>query len=158
MTKIRSSVLSAALVFIGTICFVSLLVLVAHVGRAFAGNGPVTIDTDPIGLFEQFFNFMKSGKGMMAVGIANLLVVWVIRSGLALKIPFFKTMLGGYLLNFGGALLEYIGIGLSSTGAEALTVGLFVSAIGAGFVGAGGWETLRDLITKITSKPMPGTA
>lgn len=137
------------LLSLGILLFIVILTLLAFVGRAFAGTG-APVD-DPASMIAQLYEFMRTGRGTMAVGIANLLVVWVLRNLLAKKISWFGTMLGGYVLGFGTAALEYVGVALYSE--ASITLGLFLNAVGAGFTASGGWEALRDVLTAARKPP-----
>lgn len=133
--------------FLAAMAVILLLTILGMIGRAAADNGA---SSDPVDLLTRLYEFMRTGKGTMAVGVANLLVVWLARTVLSKKIAWFGTMVGGYVLGFGTAVLEYLGIGITTTGM--FTFGMLANAIGAGFVASGGWEAFRDILTKSNRK------
>lgn len=128
----------------GMILTMLLLTLFGVLGRAVADTGA---SQDPVSLMLQLYSFMRTGKGTAAVGILTMIIVWMLRSGLAAKFDFFKSQTGGYLLGFSIPTLEYVAVALLAPGVS-VTFSLFVNAFGAGFVAAGGWEAFRDLITR----------
>lgn len=103
---------------------------------------------DPLSMFAQFYNFITTGHGTMAVGVALTLVVWAIRAGLGAKWAFWKTPLGGYLLGFSLPAITYLGTALEA--GQSISLALIGNVLGAGWVAAGGWEHLRDLLGKIS--------
>lgn len=126
--------------------FVLLLSAFGWIGRAFAqGVGPLVAQDDPVSMVQQGYEFMRSGKGTAAVGVVTMLLVWALRNPLLFgRFDFFKTKLGGYVLNFGTALAQYVAGTLVAN--EPVTFALFANAFGAGFLAAGGWEGLKDLL------------
>jgi hypothetical protein len=143
MIRIRPHTALAALVAI-TAFLVLLRAAVAGVAAA-AG-----VEPDAPSLALQLLQALTSGKYFPAIAIALSLLVAGLRHGLASWVsPWFKTAPGGYVLGFGTAVLAYVAAGLNAGGAAALSVGLITSALGAGLAASGGWEALRDLITKL---------
>jgi hypothetical protein len=104
--------------------------------------------TDPTDLLLQLYTFIKTAQGSLAAGAALTLVVWLLRSGLSSKWAFWQTKLGGYLLGFALPAMSYAGVALSDN--QPITLSLVLSALSAGYVAAGGWEHLRDIVTAIT--------
>lgn len=150
--SIRKIVAPAGLVMIGAILVALFLTMFLFLGRAFAGTTSVPLD--PVSLADQFYDFIRSGRGTAAVGVGAMLVVWLLRSVIGRYVGWFKTMLGGYVLGFTVAALEYVGAAIAVD--AQLTLSLALNALGAAFVASGGWEALRDLITK-TKKPVTTT-
>lgn len=146
----RRSTAYGGLLFLGIVLVVTLLVLMAHIGRALAQPTGASED-DPVSLVLRLYAFMRTGEGTMAVGVVNLLLVWCLRHVLSKKIAWFGTMVGGYVLGFVTAAGEYAGVSLTSGSGLSLT--LLANTIGAAWVASGGWEALRDLMTK-TKKPV----
>ena len=114
---------------------------------------------DPTSLFQQLFAFIQTGHGTAAVGVVLMLLVYGLRAGLATWVsPWFKTQTGGYVLGFGTATLAYFGAALLSLQSyHAISLSLVINALGAGFLAAGGWEALRDILTKIGKPPTSAT-
>lgn len=124
--------------------FISFLSLIGYVGRAYADVGS---SEDPVQLITQLYEFMRTGKGTVATGVAMMLVVWVARNMLGRFIPWFKTMIGGYVLNFSTSSIAYVGVALMAE--EGVSLSLLGNAVGSAFTASGGWEAFRDLFTKI---------
>lgn len=111
---------------------------------------------DPGSLLAQLYDLARSGKGTMAVGVALMLLVWVLRSPkfpLLNKISWLSKPLGGYVLGFGLSMLLYVGSGMAS--GAALTVSMLANALGAAWLAAGGWEHLKDVLGWMNSKKPP---
>lgn len=138
-----------------TIAFIVAMVMVFKIGVAWASSSDVT-PSDPSDLIQQAYEFMRTGRGTAAVGVFSMLVVWVLRLKILKQVEFFQTMIGGYVLGFTVPTLQYLGGALVSE--NSITVSLFINAIGAGFVAAGGWEALRDVITKARARALVADA
>lgn len=123
--------------------------LVALTSIAHAASGDAA--SDPLGLASQLYQFIITGKGTAAAGIAMLFVVWGLRNGLGAAWLWWKTPIGGYVLGFSIPAILYLGTATAS--GNAFTFGLFVNAAGAGWVAAGGWEHFRDLIMRMRNPP-----
>lgn len=108
---------------------------------------------DPTSLLAQFYDFARSGRGTAAVGVALMILVWGLRNGLGAKWSWFKTPIGGYVLGFGLPTIVYLGSGLMAE--QPVTFSMFLNAAGAGWIAAGGWEHLRDLMTSLKKPPTP---
>lgn len=152
MSSIKKIAAPAGLVMLGALLVTLFLTMFVFIGRAFADTGIPT--QDPVTLIEQFYDFIRTGRGTMAIGVAAIFVVWLLRTVLGRWIAWFKTKIGGWTLSFVVAGLNYVGSGLLSE--QPLTLSLILNAIGAAFVASGGWEALRDLISK-TKKPVVTT-
>lgn len=152
--KLNKTVSFILFITIVTLAFITAFMIIGGIGHASANTGhtPPVVD-DPISLIDQLYQFMRSGRGTAAVGVATMLLVWILRAGLARKIAWFKKPIGGYTLGFGVPTLEYLGIALIAD--QAISIGLIFNAFGAGFVAAGGWEALRDLLTKMKKPTVP---
>ncbi len=132
------------------VAFLTLLAL-ASVAHASTGDAAA----DPIGLMAQLYEFIRTGKGTMAAGVAALFVVWGLRSSLGAAWGWWKTPIGGYVLGFAVPSLLYFGT--AAAGGGAFTLGLIGNALGAGWVAAGGWEHFRDAIERWRKPPVvPG--
>ena len=108
-------------------------------------------DVDPVAEVGEIIGFARSGKGRLAFGTAIMLLVWILRTQVGKRHAWFKSMTGGYVLGFGTAALFYVGGAL--LGDVPITLNLVCDAIVAGLTGAGGWETLRDMIDKMGKIP-----
>lgn len=117
-------------------------VVVAHVS---IDSTPVVID--PASTIDQIYTFMRTGKGTAAVGLIMILIVWGFRSGLGSKWAWWKTPIGGYVIGFSLPAVTYFGTAISSD--NPITASLIINALGAGWVAAGGWQHLQDLIAKV---------
>ncbi len=91
-----------------------------------------------------FLEYLLNGRYLPVIGIALITIVSLARTGLAMRWPWFKTKLGGYVLGFGSAAVLYIGEGLRS--GAGVDLGLVTGALGMGWAASGGWEMIRDLI------------
>lgn len=119
------------------------LPIVGFVSLAHAADASTA--ADPTSTIANLYSYITTGKGTAALGAALTLIVFVLRHyALGSWIPWFKTKVGGYVLNFGTPLLAYLATGLSS-GAP-FSVSLLINALGAGWVAAGAWEHLSDLL------------
>lgn len=103
-----------------------------------------------------FFEFLSEGKYLPAVGIALVVIVSALRTGLGTLAPWFKTKPGGYLLGFGSAALLYFGAALEAGQYPSLAIAM--SALAAGWIAAGAWEGFRDAVTALRTKPPTGGA
>lgn len=153
--RVRRNLHLSVFVLICMFALIAAMVMLFKIGVAWASSGDVT-PSDPTSLIQQAYEFMRTGRGTAAVGVFSMLVVWGIRAGLLKNVAFFQTMLGGYLLGFTVPTLQYLGGALVSE--NSITFSLFVNAIGAGFVAAGGWEALRDVITKARARALVADA
>ena len=100
-----------------------------------------------------FLQLLTTGQYLPAVGIALIAVVAVARFTLAMRWPWFSTKVGGYVLGFGSATVLYVGAAWRD--GAGMSVGLFAAALAAGWVAAGGWETLRDILGGLRTKAPP---
>ena len=151
MIRTRKLVLEGFLLTLMTAVTVAILTLIGYVGRASADTQAST-DTvnvnDPMSAIAQIYEFMRSGKGTAAVGVALILVVWLLRNiPIARYKAWAQTTLGGYILVYGSALLTYVGTGLAA--GSSFTAMMLLNAAGAALVASGGWEHLRDIITEL---------
>lgn len=120
---------------------------------------PVTIvvpDTiDPGAESTGLLGFLLSGQFIPAIGATLILFVWALRAGLALKLKWFATKIGGLVLAFGTVFLLFIGVAMQAH--VAITGALLGKALTAGLVAAGGWGHLKDLIGWFQTKKDPTT-
>ncbi len=131
-----------------------------------AGSGSAAIDTQPIVVAPPvvmnptidgtLLGYMMSGQYMLAVGAALVALVALLRAGLATRITFFTTTLGGYILGFGTSSLAYVGAALKS-GAP-ITMALAATSLVAGFAASGKWEALRDVLTSLRKPAVAAAA
>lgn len=98
-----------------------------------------------------FLDYLLNTHYLPAVGIALITLVSLMRTGLAIRWPWFATKLGGYALGFGSSAMLYVGETLRA--GAALTAGTIAAALAAGWVAAGGWEMIRDLLTAMKKPP-----
>jgi hypothetical protein len=105
------------------------------------------MNADP-GTLVQLYDFIRTGHGTMAAGLVLTLLVAAIRHGLLAQFAWTKewaaSKLGGYILGFGTSIAAYLATALLA--GQAFTVQLFLNALGAGWVAAGGWEHLQDVL------------
>lgn len=153
--KLRSIAKEAFILLMLTGIMCAILAFIGYVGRASADTGSAALSPDdPVSALGQLYDFMRTGKGTAAVGVALILVVWLLRN---LPVQKWKDLVGtptgGYILVYGTALLTYVGTGLAS--GNALTAMMLLNAAGAALVASGGWEHLRDVVTALMSKTPP---
>lgn len=107
----------------------------------------VVLDPEnPTGVAGTFYNFVKAGEALPAIGAALILLVWFLRTYVLGWVAWFKTKLGGYAMTFGTSVLLYFGSALAA--AAAFSFALLLKALGAGLAAAGGWEVVKDLFSK----------
>jgi hypothetical protein len=116
--------------------------MIGLIGRAHADSGGVVaVAQDPVSTISQIYDFIRTGRGTAAFGAGLMLVVYALR-----LIPAMQSRFIGYLLAFGIPTLSYVGLALVS-GVE-ITMSLVLNGLGAGFVAAGGWEALKDSLSR----------
>lgn len=99
---------------------------------------------DPISLILRFHEYIRTGRGTMAIGVSSIFFVWILRNVLGRWMPWFKTQAGGWTLSFLVAGLNYFGSGVLAD--QPLELALILNAVGAAFVSSGGWEGFSDMI------------
>lgn len=106
-------------------------------------NNPAS--EDPIGTGSSLVQALKDGQWLVAFGFALLLLVFILRWGLAaMKIKWAETKPGGFILAFGTSLALAFGIAFS-TGAG-FSFALLVGAGGAAWLAAGQHGHIKDVI------------
>lgn len=128
------------------------ILLLPALAAAQAGTTP----TDALTLAAQLYAFIRTGHGTAAAGVALLMVAWGLRSGLGAQWAFWKKPIGGYLLGFGLPAILYLGTALESNNPFTLT--LLGNALAAGWVAAGQWEHLRDVLTALRGGSTPSSS
>lgn len=101
--------------------------------------------TDPVDLVDRFLQFITTSRGTVAIGVVNMLFVWILRSVVGPRVRWFATRPGGYILGLGTSVIEYFGSALIV--GDVPTLGLAINALGAAFTAAGGWHALRDIVS-----------
>jgi hypothetical protein len=125
------------------------LILFALIGVARADS---LLEDDPVPLIEQLYRFITTGQGTLAIGAFSVLLVWVLRKVLSRYLKWFATAVGGYVLGFSVAGLQYFGTAVLAN--EPITMVLVMNAVLAAFAASGGWEALRDLLGSINRNAM----
>lgn len=114
------------------------------------------MSNDP-GALVQLYTFMRTGQGTMAAGLVLTFLVAAIRHGgfarFAPTKAWAESKTGGYVIGFGTSIATYLSTAFLAS--QALTMTLALNAIGAGFVAAGGWEHLQDVLGFIRQTPPP---
>lgn len=113
------------------------LVNVAYAQAAPTGTG------DQVGTL---IDLLMTGKYIPAVGVLLIAFVALARSAGGILVPWFRTRVGGLVLSYGSSILLYVGAALQ---AGRLSLGVLVTAIGAGWAAAGGFEHLKDLVAAL---------
>lgn len=115
------------------------------------------MSNDP-GALVQLYDFIRTGQGTLAAGVVLTFLVAAIRHGgfaqFAPTKAWAESKIGGYVLGFGTSAAAYLASAFLAS--QALTVTLFLNALGAGYVAAGGWEHLQDVLGFIRQTPPPG--
>lgn len=125
---------------------------------SFADTSSVTLspdqpETDALAIFD----FVRSGRGRLAIGPLLVLIVWATRSKKLLgRFAFWKTTLGGYLLGFGSTALLYAGTTIAA--GTAITFNMVCDAFVTAFAASGKWEALRDAINGMKAQVPPAIA
>lgn len=91
---------------------------------------------------SQLLDFMMNGHYLAAIGVALVLVVGLIRKFASIKVPWFATKFGGYVLGYGIATLSYVGVALEQ--GQAITLKLLLMALTAGITASGVLDHFRD--------------
>src|ERR1051326_1061780 len=93
---------------------------------------------------KDLLTLITAGKYLPAVGLCLVALVGAMRAGIGAYVPWLRTKIGGYALGFGSAVLLYVGTSLEA--GSGISIGLFGSALAAGWTAAGGWEHMRDIL------------
>lgn len=95
-------------------------------------------------------NFLTSGQYLPAIGACLVMVVGLLRTGLAKKIPWFATQIGGYVLSYTTTTLIYVGTSMEQ--GQGVSLKLLLSALAAALGAAGvldHWRDAKGAIKKI---------
>jgi hypothetical protein len=99
----------------------------------------------PATVAQDLLSGLLSGRYLVAVAAALLLLVAALRAGLARLVhPWFASRPGGYVISLTTAVAAYLGTAWRA-GAP-VSIGIVLAAIGASLAAAGGWEAARDAI------------
>jgi hypothetical protein len=103
---------------------------------------------DPVTLSREIYSRIRSGEWLPALAAMLILLVWAVRKFMSsiVKIDFFASKLGGYVLSLSMALALTLGTALQA--GQPFGIGLFTMALGAAWAASGGYDTLRDLLRK----------
>lgn len=151
--------MTAALLVLATAAWITSTAIASTDAAPVAVEAPIDVapvapaavtPDDPVGAAGELLALLKSGQYLPAVGVALVLLVAGMRWGGSKLHPWFKSQAGGYVLGYGAALLLYVGTALNA--GAGVSIGLFGSALAAGWVASGGWESFRDFAGWLRSK------
>lgn len=98
-----------------------------------------------------FLDLILSGKYTIAVGMALVAAVGLIRYGLVKLSPWFGTKLGGYVVAYTAALALYVGTSLQS--GEMPSARLILTALAQALMSSGILDHWRDITQAATKSP-----
>ena len=95
---------------------------------------------------QQFLDLILDGKYLMATGAAFVMIVAILRSGLiALKVPWFGTKIGGYVLAYVTSFALYLSTSFSA--GDAPTAKLLLTAFMTAVMSSGILDHWRDIFS-----------
>jgi hypothetical protein len=97
------------------------------------------------------YDFVRTGRGRLAIGPLLVLLVWALRSKKLLgRFEWWNTTLGGWVLGFSTTGLLYAGTSIAAGAAP--TFNMICDAAVTAFAASGKWEALQDAIKGVKAK------